>query len=286
MDTITIQTPAKINLTIDILRKREDGYHELCMVMQTVELSDKLTFTQTENDEITVECDKPGIPCDRSNLVYKAAKTLKDEFNIKKGVNIRIEKRIPAEAGLAGGSTNAAGTLAALRKIWELDIPEQRFMEIAKSIGADVPYCTKGGTALAEGIGEKITRLGKLPIYHVVLIKPDFGISTAWAFGQIDIKSIQQRPDNRGMIDAVNRGDRSGIESRLSNAFESAVFKQYPELEGIKAKLKKLGADAALMTGSGPTMYGLFRSEAKADAAYDYFKDLYVEVYKTKTFNE
>lgn len=286
MDTITIQTPAKINLTLDILRKREDGYHELCMVMQTVELSDKLTFTQTENDEITVECDKPGIPCDRSNLVFKAAKALKDEFNIKKGVNIRIEKKIPAEAGLAGGSTNAAGTLAALRKIWELDIPEERFMEIAKSIGADVPYCTKGGTALAEGIGEKITSLRKLPLYHVVLIKPNFGISTAWAFREIDIKSIHHRPDNQGMIDAILKGDREGIESRLANAFESAVFKQFPELEGIKAKLKELGADAALMSGSGPTVYGLFRSEANANVAFEYFKDIYADVYKTKTFNE
>ncbi|HAE61047.1 MAG TPA: 4-(cytidine 5'-diphospho)-2-C-methyl-D-erythritol kinase [Eubacteriaceae bacterium] len=285
MNRFSVMTPAKINLTLDIIKKREDGYHEISMVMQTVDLCDELEFEERES-QIEIECTNDKIPCDRGNLVYKAAKALKEEFDIKKGVYIKINKRIPLEAGLAGGSSNAAGTLIALKKLWDIRISEERLNEIAKSIGADVPYCTQGGTMLAEGIGEKLTRLKNLPDYQVVLVKPNFTISTAWAYNNVDIKNIKKHPDNEAVSRAIEYGDRAEIEKNLGNVFEQAAFKKYPELAGIKKALTELGAKGSLMSGSGPTVYGLFDDEAKAESAWKHFREIYDEVYKAKTCHQ
>lgn len=285
MNRFSVMTPAKINLTLDIIKKREDGYHEISMVMQTVDLCDELEFEERES-QIEIECTNDKIPCDRGNLVYKAAKALKEEFDIKKGVYIKINKRIPLEAGLAGGSSNAAGTLIALKKLWDIRISEERLNEIAKSIGADVPYCTQGGTMLAEGIGEKLTRLKNLPDYQVVLVKPNFTISTAWAYNNVDIKNIKKHPDNEAVSRAIEYGDRAEIEKNLGNVFEQAAFEKYPKLAGIKKTLTELGAKGSLMSGSGPTVYGLFDDEAKAESARKHFREIYDEVYKAKTCHQ
>lgn len=285
MNRISVRTPAKINLTLDILKKREDGYHEISMVMQTVDLCDELEFEEREIG-IEIECSNHEIPCDSGNLVYKAANALKDEFGIQKGIYIKINKKIPLEAGLAGGSANAAGTLLALKKMWRIEATDDRLNEIAKSIGADVPYCTKGGTMLAQGIGEKLTKLKDLPDYHVVLVKPEFSISTAWAYNNVDIKNIKQHPDNEAVSRAIEYGDRAVIEKNLGNVFEEAAFKKYPELAEIKETLIKLGAKGSLMSGSGPTMYGLFDDEAKAQLACEHFRGIYDEVYKAKTCHQ
>lgn len=282
MKTLVVKTPAKINLTLDILRKRTDGYHDLSMIMQTIGLYDVIHLEKSQGG-IEVSCTDHRIPCDHTNLVYKAADALNRWASFKKGAKIHIEKNIPLEAGLAGGSANAAGVLKGLAQLWGMSIPEAALMAIGKSVGADVPFCLLGGTALAEGTGDILTPLPSLPKYHVVLVKPDFGISTQKAFSLVDICRIQRHPDNEGLCEALKKGDRQALERGLVNVFEEGTFREYPLLQQIKAELMEQGADASLMTGSGPTMYGLYRDKTKAEKAYAYFLENYQEVFLAET---
>lgn len=282
MKTLEIKTPAKINLTLDILRKREDGFHDLSMIMQSVSLSDCIRLEEAQIG-ITVSCTDPRIPCDHSNLVYKAADALMNWASFQKGIKIHIEKNIPVEAGLAGGSANAAGVLKGLVELWNLSISNKELSEIGKTVGSDVPFCLLGGTALAEGTGDILTSLPPIPKYYLVLVKPEFGISTKEAFSMVEISGIEKHPDNAAMCRALEKGDRDALEKGLVNVFEPAAFRQYPQLSEIKADFMKQRADASLMSGSGPTVYGLFRSQTLAEEAFEYFRKRYGEVFIAET---
>ena len=267
MTSITLNACAKLNLTLDILRKREDGYHDLQMVMQTVSLCDDVTVTLTDGDGITCRCG--DIPGDESNLAVKAARAFFAETGVKPcGLDIDIVKRIPAQAGMAGGSSDGAATLRALRKLLKPELLGDELERIAAKVGSDVPYCVRGGTALAEGRGERLTTLRDAPRFHVVLCKPEFAISTPMLFSRVKVSELWSRPDTSGMLDALHHGDAAGVASRVKNVFETVLPRDFAEVFAIKERLLRLGAEAAAMTGSGPTVFGLFQDESAARSAF------------------
>ena len=267
MTSITLNAYAKLNLTLDILRKREDGYHDLQMVMQTVSLHDDVTVTLTDGDGITCRCG--DIPGDESNLAVKAARAFFAETGVKPcGLDIDIVKRIPAQAGMAGGSSDGAATLRALRKLLKPELLGGELERIAAKVGSDVPYCVRGGTALAEGRGERLTTLRDAPRFHVVLCKPEFAISTPMLFSRVKVSELWSRPDTSGMLDALHHGDAAGVASRVKNVFEAVLPRDFAEVFAIKERLLRLGAEAAAMTGSGPTVFGLFQDESAARSAF------------------
>ncbi len=264
---------AKINLGLDVLRKREDGYHEVRMIMQTVGISDTLEFQVTDQPGIEIKSDSGEVPCDDSNLIYKAAKLLMDEFDITGGLSVRLEKRIPVAAGMAGGSTDAAATLRAVNKLFSLGLSNEELAKRGKAIGADVPYCVAGGTALCEGIGEILTPIDGMPELHLVVAKPAVSVSTAFVYGNLKASKIKNHPDIDGMARAIEASDVRGIASRLGNVLESVTLPEYPVITRIKQTLKDLGALGVLMSGSGPTVFAIFKDEEKARLAYAGMKE-------------
>ncbi len=264
---------AKINLGLDVLRKREDGYHEVRMIMQTVGISDTLEFQVTDQPGIEIKSDSGEVPCDDSNLIYKAAKLLMDEFDITGGLSVRLEKRIPVAAGMAGGSTDAAATLRAVNKLFSLGLSNEELAKRGKAIGADVPYCVAGGTALCEGIGEILTPINGMPELHLVVAKPAVSVSTAFVYGNLKASEIKNHPDIDGMARAIEAGDVRGIASRLGNVLESVTLPEYPVITRIKQTLKDLGALGVLMSGSGPTVFAIFKDKEKARLAYAGMKE-------------
>ncbi|MGZ4162778.1 MAG: 4-(cytidine 5'-diphospho)-2-C-methyl-D-erythritol kinase [Tumebacillaceae bacterium] len=275
----TEKAQAKINLTLDVLHKRPDGYHEVEMVMQTVDLSDHLTFTEWDKDEIVLTCTAPYIPLDERNLVYQAAHLVKRTFGVEKGIRIHIDKRIPVAAGLAGGSSDAAATLRGLNKVWELGQSLDQLAELGAKIGSDVPFCIYGGTAIARGRGEKIEHLPKVCPTWVVLVKPPIAVSTAEVYGRLRADEIEEHPDTVGMVEALVTGDVQQISAKMGNVLEQVTFGMYPEVERIKQQLLKFGAQGALMSGSGPTLFALVERESKATRIYNAVRGFSREVY-------
>lgn len=259
---VTIKAPAKINLALDTLYKREDNYHEVEMVMTTVDLADYITVTPLETNEIKIKSNEFTMPLNDKNLAYQAAKLFKDHFNIDKGVEIYIKKSIPVAAGLAGGSSNAAATLKALKELWQVDCTIDELAKLGEILGSDVPFCVYGGTALATGRGEKIQRIPSPPKCWVILIKPRIGVSTKEIYEALDAKNIKHL-DIEGMLECINDKDYQGICNRLGNSLESVTLERYPVVAEIKNKLIQFGADAVLMSGSGPTVFALVRKEYK-----------------------
>lgn len=259
---VTIKAPAKINLALDTLYKREDNYHEVEMVMTTVDLADYITVTPLETNEIKIKSNEFTMPLNDKNLAYQAAKLFKDHFNIDKGVEIYIKKSIPVAAGLAGGSSNAAATLKALKELWQVDCTIDELAKLGEMLGSDVPFCVYGGTALATGRGEKIQRIPSPPKCWVILIKPRIGVSTKEIYEALDAKNIEHL-DIEGMLECINDKDYKGICNRLGNSLESVTLERYPVVAEIKNKLIQFGADAVLMSGSGPTVFALVRKEYK-----------------------
>lgn len=259
---VTIKAPAKINLALDTLYKREDNYHEVEMVMTTVDLADYITVTPLEKNEIKIKSNEFTMPLNDKNLAYQAAKLFKDHFNIDKGVEIYIKKSIPVAAGLAGGSSNAAATLKALKELWQVDCTIDELAKLGEMLGSDVPFCVYGGTALATGRGEKIQRIPSPPKCWVILIKPRIGVSTKEIYEALDAKNIEHL-DIEGMLECINHKDYKGICNRLGNSLESVTLERYPVVAEIKNKLIQFGADAVLMSGSGPTVFALVRKEYK-----------------------
>lgn len=255
--------PAKINLTLDVMNKRSDGYHEVRMVMQSISLTDILTVT--EADGISMTCSHPTLPVDERNIAFKAAKLILSGTG--KGVKINLEKRIPIVAGLAGGSSDAAAVLRGINRLYNMGKTHKELLEMAVKLGADVSFCLEGGTALAEGIGEKITRLPQLPKIWLVLVKPHFGVSTALVYRSLKINEISIHPDTQAMINAINNGNKEEITELLCNVLEDVTFKIKPMLLEIKTELLKYGAQNVLMSGSGPTVFGVFRDESQAKKA-------------------
>lgn len=278
METITLSAHAKLNLTLDILGKRADGYHDLSMVMQSISLHDEVTVALTDGNGITCRCGT--LPGDDSNLAVKAAKAFFAETGIAPcGLLIDIEKHIPMQAGMAGGSSDAAAVLKALRELLAPDMSAEFLEKIGENVGSDVPYCVRGGTALAEGRGEKLTTLKAAPHFFVVVCKPDFPISTPELFRASDAVEILDRPDMEGVLDAIAEGDVSGICARVWNVFEQVLPREKYEVFAIKNRLIGNGALAAAMTGSGPSVFGLFTSRETAQNAYSALRLDYRETF-------
>lgn len=274
MKTTFLKAYAKINLGLDVLRKREDGYHEVRMIMQTIDLYDKLTLKVIPEDTIRLKTNLAFIPCNENNLVYKAIRLMKDEFNIKEGIYADLEKHIPVAAGLAGGSTDCAAALKGMNQLFNLNLSLQQLMDLGVRLGADVPYCIMGGTALSEGIGEILTPLPPMPDCHVLVVKPSMHVSTKFVYENLKANELPYHPDIDGMLEAIKNSDLSGVASRMENVLETVTIPEYPVIQEIKDIMKEQGAIGSLMSGSGPTIFGLFTDVKKAEKAKALCKEM------------
>lgn len=272
MKQITRKAYAKINLGLDVLRRREDGYHEVKMIMQTIDLYDTLEFTVSEDEGVTLVINGSSLSAGEDNLICKAARLLLADAGIAKGVNITLEKRIPIAAGMAGGSSDAAATLWGMNELFDLGYSKQELQALGVKLGADIPYCLSGGTAVSEGIGEILTPLSSPPACHLVVAKPDIDVSTKYVYEHLQADKLTYHPDIDGMADAINNGDLSGITKRMGNVLETVTIPAYPVIDRIKECMKKAGADNALMSGSGPTVFGIFEKKENAETAADRIK--------------
>ena len=282
MNRVILKAKAKVNLSLDVIGIREDGYHEMKMINHSIDLDDVLTFEACDQG-IVMTSNEDAIPLDERNLVIKAAHKLHRQFNVKQGVKIHLEKRIPAQAGLAGGSSDAAATLKGLNTLWQLGLSQSELLAIGVTIGADVPYCLVGGTALVEGIGEKITPIKVLRQMAVLVVKPDIDIATPWAFKKLDDAIITKHPDIAAIIDLLEDDDYDGLKANLGNVFEAIVFTDYPEIEAIKKEMLEQGALAAIMTGSGSTVIGYYRNHELAVKSWQRFTEKYRMSFLSKT---
>ncbi len=269
METITRNAYAKINLGLDVTGVLPNGYHEVKMIMQNVGICDTLTFTKREDEQIVIETDAGILPTDEDNLVYKAVLLLRKLTGDRQGVTINLEKRIPIAAGMAGGSTDAAATLIGVNELLGLGLSRETLQKESVSIGADVPYCVLGQTALSEGIGEKLTPVAAPPQAYLVVAKPDIYVSTPAVYKKLDSKENYEHPDIDGMIKALEDKDLQGIVGRLGNVLELVTIEDYPIVEEIKKLLVDNGALGALMSGSGPSVFAVFDKEETAKKAYD-----------------
>lgn len=272
MDSIRLNAMAKINLGLDVTGKRPDGYHELRMVMQMINLYDKIEIIKLETPEIIVETNLSFLPVNENNIVYKAAQLLMNKFHLTQGVRIVLEKHIPVAAGMAGGSSDAATVLYGMNKLFSLGMTKKQMMEEGVKLGADVPYCVLRTTALSEGIGEILTTLPPMPKCHIVIAKPGISVSTKAVFGKLRVNEIEEHPDIDGIVEAIKAGSLTDIASRLGNTLEEVTIKDYPVIAQIKEEMIAQGALGALMSGSGPTVFGIFDDEKKAKNAYTVLK--------------
>lgn len=277
---ISVKAPAKINLTLDVLAKRPDGYHEVEMVMTTVDLADRVDLTMRGDDQITLDCSASFVPDDIRNHAYKAAVLLKERYQVPYGVHLYIDKQIPVAAGLAGGSSDAAATLRGLNQLWGLDLTQDQLAEVGAEIGSDVPFCVYGGTALAKGRGEKIVHLGTPASCWVILAKPPVGVSTADVYGQFRLQDVEQHPDTGQMLRAIEEQNFTLMCQSLGNVLETVTLNLQPQVRQIKELMIASGADGVLMSGSGPTVFALVQKEAKVHRIYNalrgFVKDVYV----------
>lgn len=266
-NTLIRKAYAKVNFGLDVIRRREDGYHEVKMIMQTVNLYDILTFAK-EKAGITVKTDTAALSGDESNLIYKAAKLLVETYGIKGGVKIELQKNIPMAAGMAGGSADAAAVFHGVNELFGLGMTEGEMCALGVKIGADVPYCIQGGTALSEGIGERLTKLPDAPNCFLLIAKPDIDVSTKYVYENLHANELQYHPDIDGMRRAIEAGTLTGIAQRMENVLETVTVKKYPIIQEIKDFMKEKGALNALMSGSGPTVFGVFETQEKAEEVF------------------
>lgn len=280
-----VKAPAKINLTLDVLYKRPDNYHEVEMVMTTVDLADRICLESREDGVIEIISTDNFVPNDHRNFAYQAARLVKDTYGIGQGVSITIEKEIPIAAGLAGGSSDAAATLKGLNELWNLGLSIDELAELGAKIGSDVSFCVYGGTALATGRGEKIQELPAPPNCWVVLAKPKIGVSTAEVYGGLKVEGLEH-PNTKQMIRSIETEDYDLLCSSLGNVLETVTFKLHPEVVMLKEQMKRFGADATLMSGSGPTVFGLVDSEARVSRIYNGLRGFCEEVYAVRILGE
>lgn len=274
---------AKINLGLDVLRRRPDGYHEVKMVMQTVDIYDDLFLEKTEKPGVELQIDGSDLTAGKDNLICRAAELFMEEKGIAGGVKIRLVKRIPIAAGMAGGSSDAAATLRGMNELWEAGCSAQELQEIGVRLGADIPYCVVGGTMLSEGIGEILTPLPAPPECVLLIAKPEISVSTKFVYENLHADTLKSHPDIDGMVEAIRRGQLEGITERMGNVLETVTTKTYPVIEEIKTVMKEKGAENALMSGSGPTVFGIFgrKEQAEAAAAILRERDLAKQVFVT-----
>lgn len=260
---MNIKAYAKINLGLDVIKRREDGYHEVRMIMQSIDLSDELIVEEKDSPGIAISTNNGELPVNEDNLIYKAAKLLSDEFGINKGVDIKLTKNIPIAAGLAGGSTDAAATMIALNELWDLRLSQKDLMSLSVKIGADVPYCIMGGTVIAEGIGEKLTPINNCPDCFLLIAKPPVGVSTKYVYQNLKIEG-NSHPDIDAIISAIDASDIKSVANNLGNILESVTIPLHPVIDTIKNMMVEDGALGSLMSGSGPTIFGIFDNEELA----------------------
>lgn len=280
-----VKAPAKINLTLDVLYKRPDNYHEVEMIMTTVDLADRIGLESREDGQIKIALKDNFVPDDQRNFAYQAAELIKSTYGIKEGVTISIEKEIPIAAGLAGGSSDAAATLRGLNELWNLKLSLDELAELGAKIGSDVSFCIYGGTALATGRGEIIEELPAPPTCWVVLAKPKIGVSTADVYGGLKIEGLQH-PNTKQMIQAIETNDYELMCKSFGNVLETVTFNLHPEVVTIKEQMQRFGADAALMSGSGPTVFGVVESEARVSRIYNGLRGFCEEVYVVRMLGE
>ncbi|MDQ0257856.1 4-diphosphocytidyl-2-C-methyl-D-erythritol kinase [Evansella vedderi] len=273
-----VKAPAKVNLTLDVIGKRDDGFHDVEMIMTTVDLADRIQLKTLKEDQIKIDVTQGFVPTNENNLAYKAAKLLKDKFSIDKGISIFIDKKIPVSAGLAGGSTDAAAVLRGLNDIWELQLSMEELAEIGLEIGSDVPFCVHGGTAIARGRGEKLEFIPAPPPCWVVLVKPPMGVSTKDIYERLNLKELKH-PDTSGMVAAIQAQDFKGICIRLENVMETVTFELHPNVKKVKEKMMQYGGDGVVMSGSGPTVFALTQNESRAVRLYNSLKGFMEQVY-------
>lgn len=287
MDKIKLKALGKINLGLDVLGRRPNGYHDVRMVMQTVYLYDQILLEKTDKEGISLKTNLFYLPVNENNLAYRAAKMLIDEFTIKEGVHISLEKHIPVAAGMAGGSSNAAAVLYGMNRLFQLGLTDQELMERGVKLGADVPYCIMRGTVLAEGIGEELTPLPAMPKCHVLLAKPPISVSTQKVYEKLDAQEVTKHPDIDGILLGLQTGDLKKITSSMGNVLENVTITEYPQIERIKDVMKEEGALNAMMSGSGPTVFGIYDDKmlARRAAARIREEQLAKQVYVTTMHN-
>lgn len=287
MEKMELRALGKINLGLDVLGRRENGYHDVRMVMQTVYLYDLITLKKKEEPEIELTTNLSFLPVNENNLAYRAAKLLMDEFGLPGGLLIRLEKHIPVAAGMAGGSSNAAAVLYGMNRLFSLGLTEKELMERGVTLGADVPYCILRGTVLAEGIGEILTPLPPMPRCQILLAKPPVNVSTRMVYEKLDACQIVNHPDIDGLIRGLQDQDLGKVASSMGNVLEEVTIGEYPVIDEIKRIMRESGALNAMMSGSGPTVFGIYADRAKARAAAARIREqkLAKQVYVTNVHN-
>lgn len=288
MDTIRLKARAKINLGLDVVRRREDGYHEVKMVMQMLRLYDQIDIEKTQESGILVRSNLSFLPTDERNIAYKAAKVMIDQFGLEQGVIIRLEKHIPVAAGMAGGSTDCAAVLYGMNKLFGLRLNQKKLREIGVKLGADVPYCLMRQTALSEGIGEILTPISPLQDCPILIAKPSVSVSTRHVYEHLKLDEQTMHPDIDGIVTALADGDLYGVTDRMANVLETVTVPEHPVIDEIKKQMMASGAVNALMSGSGPTVFGIFDDEEKAKKACEDMKasGLARQIYLTRPFNQ
>ena len=290
MNQMRLKALAKINLGLDVLRRKEDGYHEVKMIMQTIRLHDQIHIKKIEEDEIRIRTNLYYLPNNENNIAYKAAKMLKDEFHLPGGVSIQLKKVIPVAAGMAGGSSDAAAVLFGMNKMYGLKLSMQELMERGVKIGADVPYCIMRGTALAEGIGEKLTKLPAMPKCHILIAKPPINVSTKFVYENLHANDLkpEEHPNVDIQIEALKEGNLEKLVANMGNVLEKVTVPEYPVIDEIKQMMTECGALGAMMSGSGPTVFGIFTSYVKAQKAYQKIEQsgLSKQIYLTTPYNQ
>lgn len=284
---ISLKALAKINLGLDVVRRREDGYHEVRMIMQTIQLYDRLDIKRTQEPGIQIQTNLSFLPVNENNLIYKAAKLLMDEFSITDGVSVKLDKRIPVAAGMAGGSTDAAAMLIGVNRLFSLGLTKRQLMERGVQIGADVPYCIMRGTALAEGMGEALSPLPPMVKCPVLIAKPSISVSTKFVYQNLKLDDTTIHPDIDRLIDDIKAKNLHDIAAHMGNVLETVTIPNYPVIDEIKKHMLSNGAVGAMMSGSGPTVFGLFDDEDTAKKAYKAMRSSHLarQVYLTSIYN-
>lgn len=284
---ISLKALAKINLGLDVVRRREDGYHEVRMIMQTIQLYDRLDIKRTQEPGIQIQTNLSFLPVNENNLIYKAAKLLMDEFSITDGVSVKLDKRIPVAAGMAGGSTDAAAMLIGVNRLFSLGLTKRQLMERGVQIGADVPYCIMRGTALAEGIGEALSPLPPMVKCPVLIAKPSISVSTKFVYQNLKLDDTTIHTDIDRLIDDIKAKNLHDIAAHMGNVLETVTIPNYPVIDEIKKHMLSNGAVGAMMSGSGPTVFGLFDDENTAKKAYKAMRSSHLarQVYLTSVYN-
>jgi len=284
MNKIKINSYSKINLTLNILSRREDGYHEIETIMQSINLADQVIITK-EKEGIKIKCNHPEVPVNANSLAYRSAEKIINRYGIKKGVKIEIEKKIPLASGLAGGSANSATILIGINKLFSLNLSNEDLRGIGEELGMDVPFFIQNGTALAYQRGEKLIPLSSInPPLWMIILNPGFNISTNWAYNNLDLDSIKREKNNtKAMLKALKEGKSQEIAKNLFNSFESLIIKKYPEVGRIKNRLIEEGVLSALMSGSGPTVFGITQNKEEALKIYEKLKPEYKLIWVVHT---